>query len=214
MSDRTTQRLLLLILLCSAVVRLLHYLEMRDADIFLVPFSDCQHYKSWAEDLLRGTWGRGDAYWMGPLYPHALAVIYLGSGLGVWLFARSAYHIGASGLTFGMMFFVFTIGALRWDKRAIALSLIVFFLYGGMIWGIFPTTPGISFEYHFFGAVLGVAMAVLLKNRDPAPPHKKYSWEEEQDDSDELMDLFPPQPEVERVDPAAPPQSGGPHRLH
>jgi membrane associated rhomboid family serine protease len=135
----------------------------------------------------------------------ALPAIYLGSGLGVWLFGRSAYHIGASGLTFGMMFFVFTIGALRWDKKAIALSLIVFFLYGGMIWGIFPTNPDISFEYHFFGAVLGVAMAVLLKNKDPAPPRKQYSWEQEQeddeDDPNELMDLFPPQPEIGRRDP-------------
>ncbi|MCK7507815.1 MAG: rhomboid family intramembrane serine protease [Desulfobacterales bacterium] len=51
-----------------------------------------------------------------------LASLYAGTGLGVWLFAREAYHIGASGLTSGMMFFVFTIGALRWDRRAIALS--------------------------------------------------------------------------------------------
>jgi membrane associated rhomboid family serine protease len=152
-------------------------------------------------------------------YPHsariALPAIYLGSGVGVWLFARSAYHIGASGLTFGMMFFVFTIGALRWDKRAIALSLIVFFLYGGMIWGIFPTAPGISFEYHFFGALLGVTLAVVLKTRDPAPPEKKYSWEEEAEGPDELMDLFPPETEEEEVGREADrPDKGSPPRLH
>jgi membrane associated rhomboid family serine protease len=112
-----------------------------------------------------------------------LPVIYVGSELGVWLFARDAYHIGASGLTFGMMFFVFTIGALRWDRRAIALSSLVFFLYGGMIWGIFPRDPGVSFETHFFGAVLGIALAVVFKNHDPAPPEKKYSWETEDDDA-------------------------------
>ncbi|MGB5300035.1 MAG: rhomboid family intramembrane serine protease [Thiogranum sp.] len=109
-------------------------------------------------------------------------VLYLGTGLGVWLFARSAYHIGASGVTFGIMFFVFTIGVLRWDKRAIILSMIVFFLYGSMIWGIFPTRPGVSFESHFFGAAIGVALAMLLKNHDPAPPPKKYSWEDESDE--------------------------------
>jgi membrane associated rhomboid family serine protease len=116
-----------------------------------------------------------------------IPVLYLGTGLGVWLFARSAYHIGASGLSFGMMFFIFTIGVLRWDKRAIILSMVVFFLYGSMIWGIFPTKPGISFESHFFGAVIGVALAILLKNHDPAPPPKKYSWEDEADaiDSEE-----------------------------
>ena len=108
-----------------------------------------------------------------------LPVVYVGSGLGVWLFARQAWHIGASGLTFGMMFFVFTVGALRWDRRAIALSLVVFFLYGGMIWGIFPYDPQISYESHFFGAVIGGILAIVLKNHDPAPPAKKYSWEEE-----------------------------------
>lgn len=111
----------------------------------------------------------------------ALAIIYLGSGLGVWLFARHAYHIGASGLTLGMLTFVFTIGALRWDKRAIALSLLVFFLYGSMIVGILPSDPDISYESHFFGAALGVILALVLKNHDPAPPQKKYDWEDEED---------------------------------
>jgi membrane associated rhomboid family serine protease len=108
-----------------------------------------------------------------------LSAVWLGTGLGVWLFARESYHIGASGLTFGVMFFLFVIGILRWDKRAIALSMIVFFLYGSMIWGIFPLKPGISFESHFFGAVIGVVLAIVLRNRDPAPPEKKYSWEDE-----------------------------------
>ena len=108
-----------------------------------------------------------------------LAAVWLGSGLGVWLFAREAYHIGASGLTFGVMFFLFMIGILRWDKRAIALSMIIFFLYGSMIWGIFPLKPGISFESHFFGAVIGVVLAIVLRNHDPAPLEKKYSWEDE-----------------------------------
>jgi len=120
-------------------------------------------------------------------YPKASRIfgpaLYLGSGLAVWLFARPAFHIGASGLTFGMMFFVFTIGVLRWDRPAIALSLLVFFLYGGMIWGIFPGEPDVSFESHFFGALCGVLLALMLRTRDPAPPQKKYSWEEEADGS-------------------------------
>jgi membrane associated rhomboid family serine protease len=111
-----------------------------------------------------------------------IPVLYLGTGLGVWLFARSAYHIGASGLTIGVMFFVFSIGVLRWDTRAIILSMIVFFLYGSMIWGIFPIQADVSFESHFFGAVIGVALAILLKNHDPAPPPRKYSWEEEDEE--------------------------------
>lgn len=119
-----------------------------------------------------------------------LPVVYVGSGIGVWLFARQSYHIGASGLTFGMMFFVFTIGVLRWDKRAIALSLAVFFLYGSMVWGIFPGNPRISFESHLFGAAFGFVMAVILKDRDPAPLEKKYSWEGEEEDDE--FDEWPP----------------------
>lgn len=121
-----------------------------------------------------------------------LPLIYFGSGTGVWLFARHSFHIGASGLTFGMMFFVFTIGAIRWDKRAIALAMIVFFLYGGMIWGIFPQDPKISFESHLFGAGLGVLLAVLLRNRDPAPPEKRYSWEGEDEEEEESASWIDP----------------------
>jgi membrane associated rhomboid family serine protease len=51
-----------------------------------------------------------------------------------------------------------------------------------MIWGIFPSDPGVSYESHFFGAAVGVLLAFLLKNRDPIPEEKKYSWEEETDD--------------------------------
>jgi len=114
----------------------------------------------------------------------AVPVIYIGTGLGVWLFARQFYHIGASGLAFGFMFFVFTIGAIRWDRRAIALSMIVFFLYGSMIWGIFPSEPGISFESHFFGAMIGIILAVFLRKYDPKIPEKEYNWEEDEGEDD------------------------------
>ena len=73
---------------------------------------------------------------------------------------------------------------MRWDKRAIALSMIVFFLYGSMIWGVFPADPSVSFESHLAGAVIGLVMAILLRNHDPLPPRKTYSWEEEAEDSD------------------------------
>lgn len=115
----------------------------------------------------------------------ALPMIYLLSGLGVWIFARSNYHIGSSGLAHGMMFFVFVIGILRRDKLSIALSMIVFFLYGSMIWSILPQRQNISFESHFFGAVVGVIMAFLLRNHDVALPEKKYEWEENGDGSAE-----------------------------
>jgi membrane associated rhomboid family serine protease len=121
-------------------------------------------------------------------YPRAskvfLPVVYLGSGLAVWLFAREAYHIGASGLAFGMLFFVFTIGVLRWERRTIAISLLVFFLYGSMISGVIPGARDISFESHLSGALIGILLAVLLRHRDPESPRKQYSWEHEETESD------------------------------
>ena len=112
---------------------------------------------------------------------YVFLIIYFGSVIGVLLFARDSYHYGASGLTHGMMFFLFLIGVLRRDKPAMAISMIVFFLYGSMVWGVLPTREDISFETHMFGALAGIICAIIFRNRDPKPPEKKYSWEEEEE---------------------------------
>jgi len=106
-------------------------------------------------------------------------IIYLGSGLGVWLFARTSFHIGASGLTHGLMFFLFLIGVLRRDKPAMAVAMMVFFLYGSMVWGVLPTEERISFESHLFGALMGILCAVVFRNKDLKPLEKIYIWEQE-----------------------------------
>ncbi len=127
-------------------------------------------------------------------YPRAakivVPVVYLGTGLLVWVFARPAYHLGASGLSFGIFFFVLIIGALRRDRLAVALSMAVFFLYSGMIWGVLPNEPQISFESHIFGALIGSALAFILKNKDPLPPQLPYDWEGEDDDDDGDWERF------------------------
>lgn len=140
-----------------------------------------------------------------------IPALYFGTGIAVWLFARSAWHIGASGLTFGMMFFVFTIGVLRWDTRSIALALVVFLLYGGMIWGVFPGDPSVSFEAHLSGALIGITLAVLLKNRDPAPARKRYSWEDEEDVPE--PEPWPPEHWTE-PSPDSPPPGEDPYKRH
>ena len=115
-------------------------------------------------------------------------IIYLGGGLLVWMFGRPYFHIGASGINLGLLTFVFVIGILRWDRRAIALSCLVFFMYGSMIWGIFPTEERISFESHFFGAVVGLACAILFRNYDSKLPEKRYDWEDETEEPDEFIE--------------------------
>ncbi len=117
------------------------------------------------------------------IYPRAawraIALIWLGSGLGIWLIGRESSHLGASGLAHGLMFFLFLLGILRRDRPAIAAAMIAFFLYGGMLLTILPGDPQVSWEAHLSGAVCGVLAALLWFRRDPAPARKRYSWEDE-----------------------------------
>ena len=107
------------------------------------------------------------------------ALNYLVPGIFVWFFGRPAYHIGASGLIYGFVSFLFFSGIIRRDNRSIALALIVTFLYGGIIWGVLPIDAEISWEYHLFGALTGIFCAILFRKLDPA---KKYDWEDEDDE--------------------------------
>jgi membrane associated rhomboid family serine protease len=115
-----------------------------------------------------------------------IGLVWLVSGLGVWLFAREATHIGASGLAHGMFFFLFVVSIFRRDKSSVAIMMIAFLMYGGMTMTIFPREEGISFEYHFFGAVAGALAALLWREKDPKPVEKKYSWEGQDDEQEDV----------------------------
>jgi membrane associated rhomboid family serine protease len=119
----------------------------------------------------------------------ALPLIWLVPGLGVWLFARDSVHVGASGVAHGLMVFLFVMGFLRRDRLAVTTSLAVFFLYGGMLLGVLPQEPHISFEYHLAGAVTGLLAALLLRARDPLPPGRRYRWQDEESTADEELEL-------------------------
>ncbi|MFO1412671.1 MAG: rhomboid family intramembrane serine protease [Burkholderiales bacterium] len=140
------------------------------------------------------------------LYPDSsrvvLPAIYLGPGVAVWLFGRESIHIGASGLVYGLVSYVFVAGLLRRDRRAIAASLLVAFLYGALVWGVLPIKVGVSWETHLAAAAIGVVLAFALRARD-VPPRKRYSWEDEPagaDDADGEWNV-PPEP----ADTGAPP---------
>ena len=106
------------------------------------------------------------------------AVIYLLTGTLVWLFAREAYHIGASGIIYGLLSFLFFSGIFRRDNRSIALALLVTFIYGGLVWGILPGAKGISWESHLFGGASGIIVSFIYRKEDP---YIKYDWEKEDD---------------------------------
>lgn len=111
-------------------------------------------------------------------------ITYLLDGILVWIFARQSYHIGASGLVYSFASFLFFSGVFRKDKRSIAVSLLIVFLYGGMVWGVLPVKPEISFESHLFGAVAGFFCAFIFRKVDlPAEDE-----EEEIDESEDYDD--------------------------
>lgn len=81
------------------------------------------------------------------------------SGLLLWIGGRESIHIGASGIVYGLAFFLFFSGVMRRDQRLGAVSMIVIFLYGSMFWGMLPQGGNISWEGHLFGAMSGFALA-------------------------------------------------------
>jgi membrane associated rhomboid family serine protease len=122
----------------------------------------------------------------GTVYPRAtlraLPLLWLGSGLGAWLLGDAgSHHLGASGLSHGLMFLVFALGLLRRDRPAIAAAMIAFMLYGGMLLTVLPREPGVSWQAHLGGALAGLLAAWLFRRSDPLPPRKRYSWEIEEE---------------------------------
>jgi len=123
------------------------------------------------------------------IYPQSafrvLPAVWLGPGIAVWLLARDGVHVGASGLVYGLVSFIFLAGVIHRDRRAVAASLLVAFMYGTLAWGVLPINPVLSWETHLAAALIGAAMAVLLRNRDH-PPRVRYSWEEDGGDVEEF----------------------------
>lgn len=103
----------------------------------------------------------------------------------VWLAGRDAWHIGASGLVYGFASFLFISGIIRRYFRLLALSMLVVYLYGSMVWGMFPLVyVDVSWESHMLGAVTGLFLAVVFRNQGPQKPEP--DWGEDGDvDEDE-----------------------------
>lgn len=100
----------------------------------------------------------------------ASGVVVLG-GLGVWLFGRSAIHLGASGVVFGFLGYLVAAGLLERRMRSTVLAVVAVVLYGSLIWGVLPGTAGVSWESHLFGLIAGVVMARVVTRRPAVPNH-------------------------------------------
>jgi len=99
-----------------------------------------------------------------PVAVRVLLLIYVLSGLLTWFIGRQNYHVGASGVVYGMAGYLLFNGFLRRNRGAMAVSLAVLFLYSGLFYGLFPTEERISWEGHIAGILSGLIAAILYGN--------------------------------------------------
>ena len=124
-------------------------------------------------------------YFYRSLAPKVILLSFLLAGLYTWISARTAYHIGASGLVYALFGFLFISGFLRKYIPLVALSFLVAFLYGSLIWGILPWDKSISWEGHFWGLLIGLILAVVYRKQ--GPQRKEFVWPEEDEEEEEVL---------------------------
>ncbi len=120
-------------------------------------------------------------------YPKVALKVFLsitiGTGLMVWLWARPSYHVGISGLIYGLIAFIFWTGIFRKNVRTFVLALIILILYAGSVESIFPNVEeNISWESHLFGGIFGILVAFVFRNTSEDGEdiyNKKPSWADE-----------------------------------
>ncbi|MFN8154791.1 MAG: rhomboid family intramembrane serine protease [Bacteroidia bacterium] len=110
------------------------------------------------------------------------------SGFWLWLGGRPPVHVGASGVVYGLASFIFFSGVWRRERRMMAVSMTVVFLYGGMVWGLFPFFKDVSWEGHLFGGLSGLLLSWAY--RKEGPQRVVYDWENEpEEDESPATDL-------------------------
>jgi membrane associated rhomboid family serine protease len=107
------------------------------------------------------------------------------AGFWLWIIGRPSFHIGASGIIYALASFLLVSGIVQKNPRLSAISMLIIFLYGSMIWGLLPTKEPISWEGHLAGFLAGVLVAVFYRNE--GPKRKKYQWEIEEELEEELL---------------------------
>jgi membrane associated rhomboid family serine protease len=112
---------------------------------------------------------------------YVVLFVWFGGGFLLWYFAENtgSFHIGMSGVIYGLFGFLLFSGFLRKYLPLQAIALFVAFVYGSLIWGVFPMKPGVSWEGHLAGILVGLVVAFAFRKRGPLPPKYRYEIEQE-----------------------------------
>lgn len=185
---RTTAPALLFVFLIVGLKLLEEYLELRWAKFGVLPRTFEGMLGVITSPFIHGDWkhvfnnsvpllvlGTSLRYFYKDISKEVFLWSWLMSGLWLWSIGRPNFHIGASGIVYALASFLFFSGLIRKHTRLMALSFVVVFLYGSMIWGIFPIKEHISWEGHLSGALAGVILAWWFRNE--GPPKQKYQYE-------------------------------------
>ena len=161
--------------------------------VLLSPFlhGDWKHLFNNSVPLLILGWAM--FYFYRGLAPKVILWSFLLSGLYTWISARQAHHIGASGLVYALFGFLMISGFLRKYIPLVAVSFLVAFLYGSLVWGILPYDKSISWEGHFWGLLVGLILAIIYRKQ--GPQRKEFIWPEEEDE----MNSFGEEVEFEEI---------------
>ena len=108
------------------------------------------------------------------------------AGFWLWIIGRPSFHIGASGIIYALASFLLVSGIVQKNPRLSAISMLVIFLYGSMIWGLLPTKEPISWEGHLSGFMAGILVAIFY--RKEGPKRKKYQWEIDEELEQQLLE--------------------------
>lgn len=124
-------------------------------------------------------------YFYKDIAPYIFFLIWIGGGIFTFLFGKSGWHVGSSGIIYGLAFFLFFSGILRRHVPLIAISLLVTFLYGGLVWNMFPqfARASTSWEGHMGGAIAGMLCSAFFLKYGPQRPDP-FADEEEEDKTD------------------------------
>ena len=138
--------------------------------------------------------------------------LYLLAGICVWIAGREAWHIGASGVVYALAAFHFVSGIIRNDVRLLTVSVVVVFLYGGLIWGMMPINPEVSWEGHLWGAVSGVVLALFYRKYQLRREKFEWEYEEEEEETGSDQSQFGEDEKSEQSQPQSSGENGDKNR--